>query len=55
MAASAVKQERSSVNGDELDEIQAKIIQLCGEYPKGGFEGRKYGLSSATAELFMVV
>jgi len=35
MAASAVKQERSSVNGDELDEIQAKIIQLCGEYPKG--------------------
>lgn len=35
MAASTVKQERASVNGDEVDEIQTKIIQLCGEYPKG--------------------
>ena len=40
MAASTVKQERASVNGDEVDEIQTKIIQLCGEYPKGGLDRR---------------
>lgn len=35
MAASDVKEERQSVNGEEIDDIQMKIIQLCGDYPKG--------------------